>query len=85
MNIDTVKYLVREVELNLGAELEHPWAGRDKDYDDGVMEGAGIVMNALWKALQRENELLKGANTGMAERYARVSNRLCEAHDIGEE
>ena len=85
MDFDTMKYFVREVEYKLDGELSHPLAGREKDYNDGVVEGAGIVMNALWKAMHRESELLKGVNTGMAERYARVNKRVCEAHDISEE
>ena len=84
MEFDTMKYFVREVELYLGAELDG-LSNSGREFDEGLMEGAGIVMNALWKAMHRESELAKGANTGMAERYARASARLSKQYNISEE
>lgn len=74
MNDDVMVMVMKVVETELEAELAR---GRHEgDFDDGLMAGAAIVMDAFTRTLKLEHEARMNALAKAVAEYDRMSDEL---------
>lgn len=74
MNEDVMVMVLKVIEVELEAELTR--GSREGDFDEGLMSGAAIVMNAFTRTLKLEHEARMNNLDKTVAEYDRMADEL---------
>ena len=78
MNDDVMVMVLKVIETELEAELTR--GNQVGDFDEGLMAGAAIVMNAFTRTLKLEHEARMNVLAKAGAEYDRMSEELSNKH-----